>query len=197
MVDSQGCPREAIMLLCAQFGRISVPDYRLLHAQLATLLLAAILTCSAAHAVVMVNDPKGFNGIQWGATLNDRPELALVNNAQRIKEYDLKNGPLKLGEAKVDMMRLSTVDDKFARVTIRYRGKDVHASILAHLQAQYGPLDRTPGQTMRSFNQQYNWRGTDTEINMTYDGQGERGFLFIESTVLAPRFNDSLPESAY
>ncbi len=169
-----------------------------------TLLLVTVLfpaallyTMPAAHAVVMVNDPKGFNGIQWGTTLNDRPELALVNTARRIKEYDLKNGPIPLGEATVETMRLSTVDDKFARVTIRYRGKDVHARILAHLQAKYGPLDRTPGQTMRSFNQQYNWRGTDTEVNMTYEGQGERGFLFIESTVLAPRFNDSLPESAY
>jgi hypothetical protein len=158
---------------------------------------ALLAPAPAAHAVVMVNDPKGFNEIAWGAPLDNRPELALVNTARRIKEYDLRSGPLPLGEAKVDTMRLSAVDGKFARVTIRYRGKDVHARLLAHLQAQYGPLDRTPGQTMRGFNQQYNWRGTDTEINMTYEGQGERGFLFIESTVLAPRFNDTLPESAY
>ena len=151
----------------------------------------------SAHAVEMINDPKGFNNIPWGATLDDRPELALTSTARRIKEYDLKNGPLPLGDAKVEMMRLSTVDGKFARVTIRYRGKDVHTRVLAHLQAQYGPLDRTPGQTMRGFNQQYNWRGTDTEINMTYEGQSERGFVFIESSVLAPRFNDTLPESAY
>jgi hypothetical protein len=157
----------------------------------------ALATAPLALAVVMVNDPNGFNNIPWGATLDGRPELALVNTARRIKEYEIKKGPLPLGEAKVEMMRLSTVDDKFARVTIRYRGQDVHARILAHLQAQYGPLDRTPGQTMRGFNQQYNWRGTDTEVNMTYEGQGERGFLFIESTVLAPRFNDTLPEHAY
>jgi len=157
----------------------------------------ALTPAPFANAVTMVNDPKGFNGIPWGAMLNDRPELSLVNTARRIKEYDFKSGPNPLGEARVEMMRLSTVDDKFARVTIRYRGKDVHARLLAHLQTQYGPLDRSPGQTMRGFNQQYNWRGADTEINMTYEGQGERGFLFIESTVLAPRFNDSLPESAY
>lgn len=177
---------------------------RLPHARLAALALSAGLTCFAllapepsARAVVMTNDPKGFNGIQWGAPLENHPDLTLVNNAQRIKEYDLKNGPLPLGGVKVEMMRLSTVDGKFARVTIRYRGQDAHTRILAYLQEQYGPLDRTPGQTMRGFNQQYNWRGTDTEINITYEGQGERGFLFIESTVLAPRFNDTLPEHAY
>lgn len=181
-----------------------MPDRRLLHTRLAALALAAGLASSVslasapfAHAVTMVNDPKGFNDIPWGASLENRPELALINTVRRIKEYDFKSGPSPLGEAKVEMMRLSTVDDKFARVTIRYRGKDVHDRILTHLQTQYGPLDRTPGQTMRGFNQQYNWRGPDTEINMTYEGQGERGFLFIESTVLAPRFNDTLPEHAY
>ena len=161
------------------------------------LLWTLLLSPPAVHAVPMIDDPKGFNGIAWGDALDNRPELALVSTARRIKEYDIKNGPLALGEAKVEMMRFSAVDDKFARVMIRYRGKDVHTRLLAHLQAKYGPLDRTPGQTMRGFNQQYNWRGSDTEVNVTYEGQSERGFLFIESTVLAPRFNDSIPEHAY
>jgi len=181
-----------------------VPDCRLPPARSAALAFAGSLIGflvltepPPVHAVPMVNDPKGFNGIAWGAKLDGRPELALFDTVRRIKEYDLKNGPLPLGKAKVEMMRFSTIEGKFARVTIRYRGKDVHARVLAHLQAQYGPLDRTPGQTMRGFNQQYNWRGTDTEVNMTYEGQGERGFLFIESTLLAPRFNDTIPEHAF
>jgi hypothetical protein len=181
-----------------------VPDCRLLHAPFVAFMLAAGLICSIvlapapfAHAVGMTNDPKGFNSIPWGTALDGRPELTLANSSPHIKEYDLKSGPLQLGEAKVDMMRLSTFDDKFARVTIRYRGRNVHTQVLAYLQAQYGSLDRTPGQTMRGVNQQYNWRGADTEINMTYEGQGERGFLFIESTVLAPRFSDLLAEHGY
>lgn len=179
-------------------------DRLLLHTRTAGLFFAGSFIASlvlawppSALAVPMVNDPKGFNGIAWGADLEGRPELALVNTARKIKEYDFKDGPIDLGEAKVNMMRLSTVGGKFARVTIRYKGKDVHAKVLAHLQEKYGPLDRTPGQTMRGFNQQYNWRGQDTEVNMTYEGQGERGFLFIESTMLAPRFNDTISENAY
>ena len=181
-----------------------MPDCRLLHTPVAAFALAAWLICSlvlaaapSAHAVGMTNDPKGFNNIPWGTALDGRSELSLANSSPHIKEYDLANGPLQLGEARVDMMRLSTFDGKFARVTIRYRGRNVHAQVLAYLQAQYGSLDRTPGQTMRGVNQQYNWRGTDTEINMTYEGQGERGFLFIESTVLAPRFSDLLAEHGY
>ncbi len=181
-----------------------MPSCRLLHARLAAFTLAAGLVCSialaptpSAHAGTMTNDPKGFNNIPWGTALDSRPELTLANSAPHIKEYDLKTGPLPLGEAKVDMMRFSTFDGKFARVTVRYRGKNVHTQVLAYLQAQYGSIDRTPGQTMRGVNQQYNWRGTDTEINMTYEGQGERGFLFFESAVLAPRFSDLLAEHGY
>jgi hypothetical protein len=181
-----------------------VPRALLQHAGCLALALAAGLVCSnaiapipSAHAVAMVNDPKGFNNIPWGAALADRPDLTLINTARRIKEYELKNGPLPLGEAKVEMMRLTTLDGKFARVTIRYRGKDVHTRMLAYLQTQYGSLDRTPGQTMRSFNQQFNWIGTDTQVNMTYEAQGERGFLFIESTLLAPQFNDSIHEQEF
>jgi hypothetical protein len=181
-----------------------VPDRRFLHARLAAFALAAGLVYSSilaptpcVHAVGMTNDPKGFNNIPWGTALDGRPELTVANSTLHIKEYDLKNGPLALGEARVDMMRFSTFDGKFARVTIRYRGKQVHAQVLAYLQAQYGSIDRTPGQTMRGVNQQYNWRGTDTEVNMTYEGQNERGFLFIESAVLAPRFSDLLAEHGY
>jgi hypothetical protein len=181
-----------------------VPDCRLLHARLAAFALTAGLASAiilaptpCAHAAGMTNDPKGFNDIPWGTALDGRPELTVAHSTPHVKEYDLKNGPLTLGEAKVDMMRFSTFDGKFARVTIRYRGKQVHTQVLAYLQAQYGSIDRTPGQTMRGVNQQYNWRGADTEINMTYEGQGERGFLFIESAVLAPRFNDLLAEHGY
>jgi hypothetical protein len=181
-----------------------MPTCRLLLAGGAALALAAGLVCSnaiapipPAHAVAMANDPKGFNSIPWGAALDGRPDLVLSATARRIKEYELKNGPLPLGEAKVETMRLTTLDGKFARVTIHYRGKDVHARVLAYLQTQYGSLDRTPGQTMRSFNQQFNWIGTDTQVNMTYEAQGERGFLFIESTLLAPQFNDSIHEQEF
>jgi hypothetical protein len=177
---------------------------RLPLARLVAPALVAGLSCFMAlaptpcvHAGTMTNDPLGFNSIPWGTSLDSRPELTLTNSAPHIKEYDLKNGPPPLGEAKVDMMRFTAFDGKFARVTIRYRGRNVHTQVLAYLQAQYGSLDRTPGQTMRGGNQQFNWRGTDTEINMTYEAQGERGFLFFESTVLAPRFSDLLAEHGY
>ena len=48
----------------------------------------------------------------------------------------------------------------------------------------------------RGLNQQYNWRGTETEINLTYQAGTERGYIFIDSRTLAPRFNDDITDSA-
>lgn len=89
-----------------------------------------------------------------------------------------------------------SLDDQFARVVIRYEGEQVHKQVLSHLEDRFGQLDRIPGQMARGLTQQYNWRGTDTEINLTYQASTERGYIFIDSRTLAPRFNDDITDSA-
>lgn len=89
-----------------------------------------------------------------------------------------------------------SLDDQFARVVIRYEGEQVHKQVLSHLEGRFGQLDRIPGQMARGLTQQYNWRGTDTEINLTYQAGTERGYIFIDSRTLAPRFNDDITDSA-
>ncbi|MGE0468653.1 MAG: hypothetical protein AB7L09_07800 [Nitrospira sp.] len=89
-----------------------------------------------------------------------------------------------------------SLDDRFARVVIRYEGEQVHKQVLRHLEGRFGQLDRVPGQMARGLTQQYNWRGTDTEINLTYQAGTERGYIFIDSRTLAPRFNDDITDSA-
>lgn len=156
-----------------------------------------LLARPVAFAVPMSNDPKGFRGIPWGASLNDFPDLILADSTERIKTYDMKNGPPVLGEAKVETMRFIAIDGEFARVIVRYRGKQNHDLVLAYLQAQYGPTDRSPGMIMRGHSQQFNWRGNETEVNLTYDGAGERGYVFFDSRVLAPRFNEGYGDAVY
>lgn len=163
---------------------------------LATLFLLGWATTfiapAPAYAGNLVNDPQGFRGIPWGSSLTDLENLTLTDSGERVKRYDMKQEPLTLGEARVDSMRLYTIDGKFARAAIYYRGQSVHNLVVAYLESKFGPIDRAPGSMVRGLNQQYNWRGTDTEINLTYQGQGERGFLFIESRALAPRLTDAL-----
>lgn len=152
-----------------------------------------LLSVQVAWAGPLMNDPKGFHGIPWGAPLANVPDLTLVISGEHISEYELKNGPPPLGKAKVDSMRFVAFDGEFARVTIRYKGKETHEQLLAYLQSQFGPIDRTPGSMMRGLNQQFNWRGAETEINMTFEARRERGFISIDSQSLAPKFNEFLP----
>lgn len=162
-------------------------------AALAPLLGAvALLTPMAASAVVMVNDPKGFQEIPWGAPLAERPDLTERGAGDRIKEYERKDVAPTLGDVPVASLRLSSIDGKFARVTIRYQGNETHRKILAYLQGRFGPLDLTPGQLAGGEEQQFTWRGIETEINLLYRRRGERGLLFIESRVLAPAFIEAI-----
>ncbi len=149
-----------------------------------------------AWAVPMTNDPKGFHDIPWGTVLSSRQDLETIRSSSHIVEYLRKEGVSSFAGAEMSSIRYVSLDDQFARVVIRYEGEQVHKQVLNHLEGRFGQLDRIPGQMARGLTQQYNWRGTDTEINLTYQAGTERGYIFIDSRTLAPRFNDSITDSA-
>jgi hypothetical protein len=149
-----------------------------------------------AGAVSMKNDPKGFRNILWGTALNARADLEPAGRGRNIIDYRFKNSPPFFADIPVESLHLSTVDDQFARVTVRYRGEDTHKQIMAYLESEFGRMERIPGQMLRGLNQQYTWRGSESEINLTYQAGTERGYLFIDSRTLAPRFNDLLADTA-
>jgi hypothetical protein len=144
----------------------------------------------------MLDDPKGFHNLPWGATLSSRSELKPVRSSPHIVEYLRKEQPSSFAGAEMTSIVYVSLDDQFARVVIRYHGDQVHGEVLSHLQGRFGQLDRLPGQMARGLTQQYNWRGPDTEINLTYQASTERGYVFIDSRTLAPRFNDYITDSA-
>ena len=111
-------------------------------------------------------------------------------------DYEFRDRPPVYADIPVESVHLSTVDDQFARVTIRYSGANAHAQVLQFLERSYGRIERLPGQMMRGLNQQYTWRGPDTEISLTYEANRDRGFIFIESRNLAPRFQDRMSDTA-
>lgn len=160
--------------------------------------LAGLLVPEDARAAQTIrDDPKGFRGIPWGASLDEIDELKLVDTWRIVTEYEYADGPPQWADASLTSLRLSSVYGKFARVSIKYQGEQTHNQILAYLESRFGEIEYMPGAMVRGLNQQYTWRGPDTEINLTYQGYGERGFLFLESRTHAPRFNDVLPEHAY
>ena len=159
---------------------------------LVVLCLSALLFSPTASAVNMVNDPKGFQGIPWGTALVDLPDVTLVESTNRIKQFDLKQNPPRLGEATVESLRLVSIDGKFARVIVRYQGMKTHQLVLKYLQLQFGPLDLTPGQSASGLFQQFTWFGPESEVNLTYDAKRDRGLIFLESRALAPKFEEGM-----
>lgn len=160
--------------------------HRLLSCAIAVA-IASALPLALAPATPLVKDPKGFEGIPWGASFSETADFVLVENGPRMKGYELKQGPPLLGPAKIDTMRFLTIDGQFARVTIRYHSIDTHRQIVAYLQSTYGPVDLTPGQITRGAVQQFNWRGDDTQILLTYEASTDRGIIFFENPTLASK----------
>jgi hypothetical protein len=83
------------------------------------------LVLSVAFSAVLLNDPKGFHDIPWGAPLHERSDMVLVEPGDRIKGYELKDSSMKFGEAQVEFVRFFTIDGKFVRVVARYKGSPI------------------------------------------------------------------------
>lgn len=154
-------------------------------------ILAMWLPVAAALAVPMQHDSNGFEGIPWGAAFSESDTFIKTEDSGRVQTYELKGTAPALGPAPVDSMRFSTIDGKFARVMVRYSGKESHDRILGFLQQQFGPLDRTPGQVAGGVVKFFDWQGVDSEIILRYDVRTSQGVIFFESQVFRSRFNES------
>ncbi len=155
-----------------------------------------LLAVGPAAAITMVNDPRGYHDLPWGVPLAGIPDLTVTRENTHTIDYEFREHPPVYADIPVESLHLSTVDAQFARVTVRYRGAQAHKQVLQYLEQTYGTIERLPGQMMRGLNQQYTWRGTETEITLTYEANRDRGFLFIESRNLAPRFQDRMSDTA-
>ncbi len=161
------------------------------------IVLSFSLHGTLASAVPMQNDPNGFEGIAWGATLSETDAFTIVEDAGQSKTYERKAGAPSLGPTTVDSMRFTTVGNKFMRVTVRYRGITNHEQILAYLQSLYGPLDRTPGQIAGGFVKFYSWAGFETDVNLRYETETDRGIIFFESQELRRKITEGNSDTVF
>ena len=143
-----------------------------------------------ALAVPMENDPNGFEGIPWGAAFTESDQFVKIEDAGRIQTYELTSTPRKLGPATVESMKFSTIEGKFARVMVKYTGKETHDRLLAFLQQQFGPIDQTPGQMAGGAVKFFNWQGPDSAIILRYDLRTSQGVIFFESEAFRVKLNE-------
>ena len=150
-----------------------------------------------ATAVLIEDDPNGFEGIPWGTILSDTDRFVKIDDDGRSQTYERKDGRPILGTTPVDSMRLTTFQNRFGRVTVRYSGRAAHEAILDHLQSTYGPLDHTPGQIAVGPVKVYAWHGFHTEVTLRFEANGDRGIIFFESRTLPERWSVESPSSAF
>ena len=158
---------------------------------------ALLLPVALALAVPMQNDPNGFEGIPWGASFSESDTFVKVEDTGRVQTYELKTADRTLGPATVDSMKFNTVDGKFARVMVRYTGKEAHDRILSYLQERFGPLDQTPGQVAGGAVKFFNWQGDESEIILRYDLRTSQGVIFFESEAFRAKFNEGNSPSTF
>ena len=161
------------------------------------LLLTLAVWLTSVQARVIDKDPLGFFGIQWGQSLADRSEFRQVDSDHAVDAYTLKESEPAVGGVPVESITFLTFSNRFAKATIHYRGKETHRLLLNYLEAEFGEIQLNPGAMMRGLNQQYTWRGPETEITVTYRGLVERGFLAFESRVLASEFMNATQDQSF
>lgn len=149
-----------------------------------------LLSGTAISLTPIQEDPNGFFGIQWGNPLANRNDLKEIDASNTLHVYTLKDGEPRLEGILMESVNLYGVEDQYARALFRYKGAATHKSLLQYLEDRFGKSGSSNGGMIRGLNQQYTWRGPETEITITYHGFRERGFLTAESRVLAPRFLD-------
>jgi hypothetical protein len=163
----------------------------------AALFMYLLSSATPALSVPIVNDSNGFEDIPWGTILSDHEHFLKVEDSGRLQIYEQKGRTLSLGSTPVASIRFTTFEKKFGRVTVRYIGKNTHEEILAHLQAKYGSLDRTPGQIAVGPVKVYVWHGFYTEVTLRFETRLDRGIIFFESRTLPEKLADETSATAF
>jgi hypothetical protein len=165
---------------------------------LVPLLVLLLWAAELLHAANPTPVPSpGFQGIPWGSTLAEFPQLVLIEPDGRVDIYGYKEGSPRFANGPVEAIKLYAIDAQFARVMIRYRTEETHNRIKQALESAYGQLQHNRGSMIRGLNQEYSWRLEETEISLSYRELGERGLLTIQSRILAPRFLDLLSDHTH
>ena len=152
--------------------------------------MTCLIAGPAMGGTSIEQDPNGFFGITWGNPLAQRKDLQEIDSSSTLHVYTLKQGTPYVEGIPMESVKLYSLDDQYARALFRYTGAATHQSLIQYLENRFGERGPAHGGMMRGLNQQYTWRGPETEITITYHGFRERGFLAAESRVLAPKFLD-------
>ena len=168
-----------------------------LHIPHLVIILMLFVTATWSQARTIHDDPLGFYGITWGHSLKHHPRLIQIDREGQIVFYRLKNTNPQAWGIPVESIKFLTLDDQFAQALIHYQGETTHQALLNYLETTHGKTTLSPGSMMRGLNQQYSWRGDTTEISLTYRGLNERGFISVQSRILAAGLMNAVSDQSF
>lgn len=156
------------------------------------ILICAILSAPHFYPKMMKNEPDGFRGIPWHATVlegasssDESGELisSRFGEFTSCKVYERKNENLSIGEAAVDSIFYLFEDDiGFVSATIYFENSKNFELIIKYCLEKWGKPSSEKRQTAASGALDFaeiSWRGKKAEATMWYSGKSNLGALHI------------------
>ena len=153
------------------------------------LLLAVALSISPALAVLIHDEPSGFQGIPWGASPADCASLSFVktlgttDSMKHADLYDLSTDGVTLNGVTFTRIRYRFLDNQLESVQLGYEGRANRDKLMQWVELRYGTL--TPGERKQAGAE---WEGEETVVNLSYNQATGRGSLWLISRTLSGGF---------
>ena len=129
------------------------------------LFVAACSVLVAGAASAMQNEPRDFNGLVWGSSIDDhKASLTLVSADEHLAHYRRTSVAAVFGG--VDAWRISYkfYKNRFSGGTVIFVGTRNLSSMLAHLNSAYGPA-----QSANPRHHIYVWEGERASVMLSCD----------------------------
>ena len=111
------------------------------------------------------NEPDNFNGIKWGTSVHDLPDMILYQEEVEKKVYVRKNDVMSFSETDVTGIFYIFTRNKFSAALIKFQNDKNAANIRKFLYDSYGYVFSDKVDPV----QQIHWIGNNVNITFTYN----------------------------
>jgi hypothetical protein len=162
---------------------------KLLSPVFAVFFLCLGLAGQSARAVLIHDEPSGFQGVPWGASPADCAALSFVktlgttDSMKKVDLYDHPTDSVTLNGATFTRIRYRFLDNRLESVQLRYEWRANRNKLMQWVEQRYGAL--TPGERKQVGAE---WEGEETVVNLSYNLDTGRGSLWLISRTLSGGF---------
>ena len=170
----------------------------LLTSMMAGGLLLGGLALGLAAAARITNEPTGFNGYTWGASVAQLPGLTQVadpkigNPLPHVDVYEKPGEVLTLNGVTFTRVLYRFYKHQMGGIQLAYEGRENREKLIRWIEEQYGKLP-----SVERKQKQIEWHGESTVITLDYDVTTRLGGLWFTYLVLTPFDNSTTDTSGY